>query len=75
MSWPPNSPDLNPIENIWNILKSKVARTKTTTALEFENLIMDKWFTITMETINAVIDSMSSRILKLIENKGDYINY
>jgi len=24
MEWPPNSPDLNPIENMWNLLKQRL---------------------------------------------------
>ena len=26
IDWPPNSPDLNPIENAWSVLKDKVTR-------------------------------------------------
>jgi hypothetical protein len=28
ISWPSNSPDVNPIENVWYILKHKVAELK-----------------------------------------------
>ena len=28
IDWPPNSPDLSPIENVWSILKEKLSKTK-----------------------------------------------
>jgi transposase len=26
VDWPPNSPDLNPIENLWKMLKAKIIK-------------------------------------------------
>lgn len=75
LAWPSNSPDLNPIENIWSILKRKVNEIHNETKTDFIKCISEKWNGISKETINNVIDSMSKRILKVIERKGNWIDY
>lgn len=47
LEWPPYSPDLNPIENIWNWIKQKVGTCATVT--EIEEKVFKTWNSITPE--------------------------
>ena len=42
-NWPPNSPDLNPIENVWRILKSRVKLYKSMTYQQLRRAIEREW--------------------------------
>ena len=72
--WPPNSPDLNPIENVWRILKSRVKQWKPRTAEELKEAILAEWEAITMEEINRLImgDKMSikQRLQQCVDRNG-----
>lgn len=49
MDWPPQSPDLNPIENLWGILKKEFAPRKGTTVAEWEQNAVRLWDGILVE--------------------------
>ena len=43
IEWPPNSPDLSPIENVWAILKEKLSKRKIKNLYELRDNILDSW--------------------------------
>jgi len=85
MDFPPNSPDMNPIEHLWNALKRELfchfpdtadlpGCPETVRHALAERLAM-VWAEIGEDIMNALIDSMPRRIQALIEAKGWYTKY
>ena len=50
--WPGNSPDLNPIENLWAILKRREDKQKPTNSDKLQALIMQEWAAISGPEVN-----------------------
>ena len=73
VQWPPNSPDLNPIENVWSILKQRVYRyqRRPTTADELWERISTEWQAMRLQSIENLADSMPSRITAVIQARGN----
>jgi DDE superfamily endonuclease len=69
---PPQSPDLNPIEACWNILKQRVRRRYFDwhTLEQFKQVILEEWDKITMDEIRARIAELPLRYNKVIERDG-----
>ncbi len=49
LNWPANSPDLNPIENLWGIVKRKMRYARPNNAEELKATIRATWALITPE--------------------------
>ncbi len=49
LDWPANSPDLNPIENQWGIVKRKMRDTRPNNADDLKAVIKATWASITPE--------------------------
>lgn len=75
LEWPSCSPDLNPIENVWKILKERVYKCKSKNNDEFIKNITNEWNNIDKKILRSLINSMPNRIHKVIENNGDVIMY
>ena len=74
LEWPPYSPDLNPMENIWAILK-KSLQGQTLTWENLEETVIDIWNNISPEIIRNMYASYESRLVKTIKNDGNMIGY
>jgi len=73
--WPPRSPDLNPVENVWAILKKKVKKRNAQTAMELENAIFEEWEQLNDDDLGKIAGSFNLRLEKVIEAEGEIIDY
>lgn len=74
---PASSPDMNPIEPLWHILKEKIrARHHTPTTQEgLKQAVREAWDDISEEDIDKCVRSMENRVQDLIEAKGGHTKY
>jgi len=75
MDWPSNSPDLNPIENLWGIVKRNVEMRRPDNIDQLEQFMKDEWKKIPQDIIKNLIGSMERRCKLIIEADGDRIAY
>ena len=58
MDWPPQSPDINPIENLWGDLKMLVRRHQPTSKAQLKAVLQDEWQRIVPERCQNLVNSM-----------------
>ncbi|CAF1683145.1 unnamed protein product, partial [Adineta ricciae] len=75
LPWPAASPDQNPIENVWSIMKDILSKKTIGTLHEFEQEIIATWNSLSNDLAVTLVDSMKKRVQCLIEAKGDYTSY
>lgn len=75
MVWPPQSPDCNPIENVWSIIKARVRGKCFSNIKQLSLYIRRQWLSFTREYAENLSKSMPNRCARVIEQKGEWIKY
>ncbi|CAK9801759.1 Transposable element Tcb2 transposase [Anthophora quadrimaculata] len=77
LPWPGNSPDMNPIENVWEYLKRELAKENITTKTKLIERIIYHWHhnVALKEIAQTCIDSMPRRVAALRQAKGGLTKY
>lgn len=77
LDWPGNSPDINPIENLWAICKSRLRAVDCTTMEKLIQALIQVWYRDPKITndCSKLVDSMPNRVKMLLKNRGGHIRY
>ena len=74
--WPPNSPDINPVENLWSIMDEVVYKDPTPkTTKDLKRRLKQAWKKIPLSTLHDLSHSMPQWLRNLITNKGGHAGY
>jgi hypothetical protein len=72
--WPANSPDLNPIELLWAILKHEVAVMAPETIDELKQVIQQAWDAISLDVIDNLCSGFVCRLRMCLDVHGNSIS-
>lgn len=73
--WPPNSPDLSPIENVWAYVQSQVNKMGCKTFEEFEAQVKHTFQNLPRSMLDKLYKSMKTRLQLCMEKKGGKTKY
>ena len=77
LPWPPLSPDLNPIEDVWAMMAREWQPQNERTVAALERHVRDVWGSVERRPgiIRRVVESMPRRLEAVIAARGGYTKY
>nr|KAF6360135.1 hypothetical protein mMyoMyo1_011093 [Myotis myotis] len=77
LRWPPPSPDLNPIKDLWDEVKRAIRQLvpQTSNLTEMDSAINQAWYQIRLITFQHLVESMPRRITAALKAKGGPMKY
>lgn len=74
MEWPPQSPDLNPIELLWEELDRRVRDSAPTSQSDLWRLLQEAWESLPAITLQKLVDRMPRLVEAVIKSKGGFFD-
>lgn len=77
MNWPARYPDMNPIENLWDMLKRRLRQLPSppTNVHQLQTAVRELWDAISQDEIQSLIHSMPRRLEALRRARGGNTRY
>lgn len=75
LEWPPQSADLNPIENLWGYLDGKVDKTNVTNKDSYFSALEAAWANLDPDYLKRLVESMPRRLAAVAVAKGGHTKY
>ena len=73
--WPPNSPDLNPMEySIWNLTNQGTGNERPSSVKALKRMVNHSWKNMDPEKIRAACRRFRSRLQRCVAEKGSYFD-
>ena len=73
--WPGSSPDLNPIENLWSVIKRKLQGVDTSSIPKLKEAIQRVWDDIEPQTLQNLASSVPKRLRSVVKRKENATKY
>ena len=70
LEWVAQSPDMNPIENLWKILDESVPLRQRTNKKRFFEALKKEWYSMDKDLLKRLVDSVPRRLNDVIKAKG-----
>ena len=72
--WPPNSPDLSPIETVWAIVKQELSKKKNKNLEELRDNLIDIWSKFPNELCEKIVGEFDNKIRICQTEEGKIVN-
>lgn len=73
--WPGSSPDINPIENLWSLMKRRLCAMDTGSVPKLEAAISEVWNNLPQDLIQNLAASVPRRLKECLKRKGAVTKY
>jgi transposase len=70
LPWPAQSPDMNPIETLWDLMENKMKERRPSNLEELWELLQATWSSFTVEELNNLAHTFTDRCRDVIKCKG-----